>query len=100
MTYRPRPSPTSNPHSNEIVGPDETNVGVFRADASRKVTYVSDVWCEIGGVQQKTALGDGWSENVHPEDRVQAFAIWQKTVAASVSNTDERRTWIRPVIGK
>jgi len=56
---------------------------------------VSDGWCQIAGVNREQALGDGWSDNVHPDDREQAITAWQQTVADAVSNTDEFRI-LRP----
>ncbi len=55
--------------------------GVFRTDARGQTTYVSRRWCEISGLEAEKALGDGWLEAVHPEDRSNLAASWQQAAA-------------------
>jgi PAS domain S-box-containing protein len=42
---------------------------VFIADAAGRVQFVSTRWTESTGLQPQQALGLGWQEAVHPEDR-------------------------------
>ena len=44
-------------------------VGIFRADALGKCIYVNHWWCQISGLTPKTALGEGWKQGLHPDDR-------------------------------
>jgi len=52
-------------------------VGIFRTDADGATTYVNPRWCEITGLAAEEALGYGWLEAVHPEDRETVRAGWQ-----------------------
>ena len=55
-------------------------VGIFHTDVNGKTTYVNSKWCEISGMSSKEALGDGWLNAVHPEDRNRLTNGWEKSV--------------------
>lgn len=44
-------------------------VGVFYLDADGKCTYVNNRWCEMSGMTSEEALGSGWMQVLHPDDR-------------------------------
>lgn len=44
-------------------------VAIFRFDPAFNCTYVSDRWSEMTGRPTTSALGQGWAEALHPEDR-------------------------------
>ena len=69
--------------------------GIFRTDAEGKTTYVSRRWCEISGLDGKTALGDGWLAAVHPEDRQALADGWQQASLHGQPSAAEYR-FIRP----
>ena len=70
-------------------------VGIFRTDPQGATTYVNPQWCLISGMPAEKALGDGWLEAVHPEDREKVHKGWQAaTVEHTPSFTDYR--FIRP----
>lgn len=48
---------------------DASPLGLVRADAEGKCTYVNRTFEAITGMPRETALGDGWFEAVHPNDR-------------------------------
>ncbi len=44
-------------------------VGIFRTDAQGNCVYVNERWCKITGMKYDEALGAGWAQAVHPDDR-------------------------------
>ncbi len=66
-------------------------VGIFRTDTAGQTTYVNPRWCEISGLSAEAALGDGWLEAVHPEDRERLAAAWKKAVGEQAVSTSEYR---------
>lgn len=48
---------------------DASPLGLVRADAEGKCTYVNRTFEAITGMSRETALGDGWFDAVHPNDR-------------------------------
>ena len=55
-------------------------VCIFHDDADGNCFYINQRWTEITGLPQSAALGKGWLEVIHPEDRERVFATWQKAV--------------------
>jgi diguanylate cyclase (GGDEF)-like protein/PAS domain S-box-containing protein len=53
---------------------DRAPVGIFQVNAERAVTFVNPCWCEITGLEAQAALGDGWLQSLHPDDRDRALA--------------------------
>lgn len=54
-------------------------VGIFHTDAQGQCLYVNEKWREITGISSADAMGDGWTKNIHPEDRPLVFAEWKKS---------------------
>ncbi|HEY9824366.1 MAG TPA: PAS domain S-box protein [Stenomitos sp.] len=50
-------------------------VAIFRFDQPFNCTYVSDRWSEMTGRPIEAALGQGWLEAIHPEDRAHFWAL-------------------------
>jgi len=48
---------------------DASPLGLVRADQDGKCTYVNRTFEAITGMARETALGDGWFNAVHPNDR-------------------------------
>ncbi len=57
-------------------------VGIFRSDAEGRCTYVNQRWCEITGLDKERAMGSGWLQAVHPEDRERVLEHWQSLQAS------------------
>jgi diguanylate cyclase (GGDEF)-like protein/PAS domain S-box-containing protein len=43
--------------------------GIYQQDAELGCVYVNETWQEITGLTFEQAMGDGWRQMVHPEDR-------------------------------
>ncbi|MBW4519767.1 MAG: PAS domain S-box protein [Scytolyngbya sp. HA4215-MV1] len=52
-------------------------VGIFRFDKPLNCVYVNDRWSEMTGRSKESALGKGWIDALHPDDRDQLLAYWQ-----------------------
>lgn len=44
-------------------------VAIYQSDVQGRCVYVNAALCELFGLPEKDALGIGWLERVHPEDR-------------------------------
>ena len=54
-------------------------VGIFRTDTQGNCLYVNERWCEIAGMTLELALGEGWSNAIHPDDRDWVFEEWYQS---------------------
>jgi diguanylate cyclase (GGDEF)-like protein/PAS domain S-box-containing protein len=66
-------------------------VGVFLADAAGELLYVNETWSEITGLAPGHALGRGWLQAVHPDDRERVSAAWYVTTGAQTEYRGEMR---------
>ncbi|MFH1323146.1 MAG: histidine kinase dimerization/phosphoacceptor domain -containing protein [Methanobacteriota archaeon] len=53
-------------------------VGIFRTDAEGDCTYINERWQMIAGITLEEALGKGWVQSLHPDDRNRISAKWQQ----------------------
>ncbi len=56
-------------------------MGIFQTDANGLCTFVNERWSEITGLPGDRALGDGWSQAIHPDDRQTITAEWYAAAA-------------------
>ncbi len=70
-------------------------VGIFRTDAQGKTTYVNPRWSQISGAEPQDALGNGWIQAVHPEDREKTLSDWREAVREGAASPAEYR-FLRP----
>ena len=56
-------------------------VGIFESDASGKNTFMNARLLEAMGIGGDQALGDGWVQGIHPEDRARVHAAWAQAIA-------------------
>jgi PAS domain S-box-containing protein len=66
-------------------------IGIFRADREGRWVYVNERWSEMTGRAAETALGYGWLEAVHPEDRAAAERLWKTATEMGMELQDETR---------
>ena len=57
-------------------------VGIFLTDPAGGCVYVNREWERIAGMSGATAMGEGWSAAIHPDDRAQALTDWRAACAA------------------
>ncbi len=55
-------------------------VGIFRKDRLGQCIYVNDRYCQIAGLTPEAALGEGWREGLHLDDREMIIAAWQQSI--------------------
>lgn len=55
-------------------------VAIFRTDSRGDVLFVNERWSDFTGMDAEAALGHGWSDALHAEDRVRVLEEWRKTV--------------------
>ncbi|MBL8798344.1 MAG: response regulator [Planctomycetia bacterium] len=60
---------------------DAAPVMIWMDDADQRCVYVNKSWLQFVGRPLERELGDGWIENIHPEDRVPSQAVYQRAVA-------------------
>ena len=58
-------------------------VAAFETDAEGKCLFVTDAWCRLTGVSHHEALGHGWINGIHPDDRDRVFEEWRQSVEQS-----------------
>lgn len=56
-------------------------VGLWATDHQGENTYVSPNWSRITGMSAEKALGKGWSEGLHPDDRAMVYEDWKQAAA-------------------
>lgn len=59
---------------------DVAPVAIFRFDAPLNCTYASDYWSQLTGRSPEEALGQGWINALHPEERDRLIAEWLESV--------------------
>jgi PAS domain S-box-containing protein len=70
-------------------------VGIFRTDTNGDTTYVNPRWTIISGLSGAEALGIGWLNAVHKEDRERLLAGWEKATQHHEASKSEYR-FVRP----
>ncbi|QIR41086.1 PAS domain S-box protein [Tolypothrix sp. PCC 7910] len=53
-------------------------VGIIRFDAQGNCIYVNERWCDMTGQSTQAALGMGYLDVLHPEDRDQLLMDWSQ----------------------
>ncbi|MCL4483852.1 MAG: PAS domain S-box protein, partial [Bacteroidetes bacterium] len=53
-------------------------VGIFRTRPDGYTTYVNPKWCQLSGMSFEAAMGNGWLNAVHPDDRENLAQNWGK----------------------
>jgi len=70
-------------------------VGIFHTDAKGHTTYVNKRWCQISGLSFEQALGDGWFNAVHSDDKEDLTRIWREASNMGKISLSEYR-FVRP----
>ncbi len=51
-------------------------VGIFETDAHGNCLFVNSRWCTLAGMTQDAAMGKGWVDALHSDDRDRVFREW------------------------
>jgi len=57
-------------------------VGIYLTDANGNCVYANPRWCEMAGLEPSQAMGHGWSQALHPDDREKVFSAWNNMIAS------------------
>ena len=60
---------------------ESSPIGIFMTDIQGDCIYTNPQYQEICGCTSDQALGEGWSQSIHPEDREEITAQWSKAVS-------------------
>lgn len=55
-------------------------IGIYLTDENGDCQYVNDRWLEMAGMIFEDALGDGWKQGLHPDDRDKIVSAWYRMV--------------------
>jgi PAS domain S-box-containing protein len=66
-------------------------VGIFKTNPDGYTTYVNPQWSQISGLSFENALGHGWLDAVHPEDKERLRTGWDKSVKENKTSYSEYR---------
>lgn len=66
-------------------------VGIFETDANGSTTYVNETWLQYSGMRFEEAIGDGWLNAVHPEDREWLQKGWHSKTEMKSESVSEYR---------
>lgn len=66
-------------------------MGIFRTDMKGDYLYVNLAWCGITGLRISEALGQGWCNSIHPDERLLVSEEWQAHVREKRLFTREYR---------
>jgi len=66
-------------------------IGIVRCDREGRIVYANQRWGEMTGRAPESALGFGWLEAVHPEERENVARAWKSAVQMGVEVQDEMR---------
>jgi PAS domain S-box-containing protein len=66
-------------------------IGIFRSDTDGRWVYVNQRWCEMTGRTPESAVGFGWLEAVHPEEREHLKRLWTTGMSLGMEMQDESR---------
>ncbi|MBD2292917.1 PAS domain S-box protein [Anabaena sphaerica FACHB-251] len=58
-------------------------VGIFRTDAQGNCIYINERWCQMTGLSYEQAMGTGWINALHLEDREKVAQEWYTAAQAN-----------------
>lgn len=70
-------------------------VGIFHTDEVGNTTYVNPRWCQISGMTYADAMGNGWFNAVHEEDKERLRKGWEEATSKKEVSVSEYR-FVRP----
>lgn len=70
-------------------------VGIFRTRPDGYTTYVNPKWVRLSGISADKAMGNGWLDAVHPDDREKIKGGWDLAIKENDVSVAEYR-FLRP----
>ncbi len=70
--------------------------GIWQTDAKGNNTYVSTRWLEITGIKPAEALGAGWAQGVHADDRDEVTRLWLQAAQTAEAGYESEFRFVRP----
>ena len=70
---------------------DNAPIGIFQTNNEGLCIYVNKKWCEISGMEEHRALGEGWANAILQEDRASVFERWSESVERDIDFNYEFR---------
>ncbi len=74
---------------------EKSPIGIFRTRPDGYTTYVNPRWCQITGLSLNDAMGNGWLDAVHPDDKIKILDGWNKATNQQTKSIAEYR-YIKP----
>ena len=77
-------------------------VGIFQTNCQGDCIYVNPRWSEITGLDEAEAMGQGWIETLHPEDKARVQREWYEAARLQeifdseyrFCDRDGKTTWV------
>ncbi len=70
---------------------NQVPVGIFHTDLEGNFIFVNPRWLEITGLSSKEAMGKGWFNALHPDDRAKINREWNKMALTGKESVIEYR---------
>jgi PAS domain S-box-containing protein len=70
-------------------------VGIFHAGIDGRTTYVNPALCQMAGISEETAIGNGWFSAIHPDDTELVVAEMKASIQNQSGSRFEYR-FLRP----
>jgi two-component system sensor histidine kinase/response regulator len=64
---------------------------IFLKDENGHCVYVNERWCAITGMSHQEAVGRGWEDGIHPDDRERIQKAWQRAIDRQEEYSQEFR---------
>ena len=74
---------------------ESSPIGVFETDKNGSVQFLNNKWLTITGMSRQNALGFGWAEALHSEDRPRILEEWARCLEEKIGYDGEFR-FVRP----
>jgi len=74
---------------------ESSPVGIFTTNAKGSTTYVNPRWSEISKLSFEEAMGDGWLNSIHPDDKENLILGWKQSTREHKESNAEYR-YIHP----
>lgn len=77
-------------------------VAIFQTNLEGDCTYVNQEWIKYAGISFENAMGKGWANAIHPEDRERVLQEWEIAVSSAKEFTsifrfqdnERKSTWL------